>query len=70
MDLKTILLSVLLGLIVLGFISFGYMTYTLYNDSKQQTGAELLGNHSLFFYSQLVIYLLEFGVVGISFYKN
>lgn len=68
MNLKTVLVTALLFVIFMGFMSFALTTYVLYNDATSQAGDKLVNAHQLLFYLQLSIHILTFGLgVGIFF---
>lgn len=68
MNLKTLLVTSLLFILLMGLMSFGYLTYVLYNDATAQSGATHVGAHQLLFYGQVAMHVLAFGLgVGIYF---
>ena len=69
MHLRNIILTALLISLLIEFVTFGYLTYTLYNDTTTTGGQELVKKHPLFFYATLLLKLAEFGTVGTIIYK-
>lgn len=62
MNLKVILIIALIVVLLLGMISFGYMTYGIYNQATPLAGVKVVEGHQLFFYVQLAVYLVSIGV--------
>lgn len=68
MNLKTLLVTGLLFVILMGLMSFGYLTYAVYNNSTSQSGDKHIASHQLWFYVQVVMHVLAFGLgTGIYF---
>lgn len=65
MDFKTLLISSLLILILLSTLSFGFLTYTIYNGGSKAA----VTDHQLIFYIVAVLHVALFGVSGTIFYK-
>lgn len=70
MHLKNIILTALLIAMLIEFLTFGYLAYTFFNDTTTTGGKELVKKHPLFFYSTLMLKLVEFGIVGTIIYKG
>lgn len=68
MNFKTILAAVLLFLIVLGMVTYGYIIYTV-NSNTQKKGDEIVNGHKTLVYSVLFIQLLQFVASGLILYK-
>lgn len=70
MNLKRMLSTSLLVLIMVGLMTFGYTVYTIRADGTANTnGAALVTKHQALLYAQLVVHLLEFAMAGIVVYK-
>lgn len=70
MHLKMILSTILLVLIVVGFIHHGYTTYVIHNDSSIQAKGDVLKNHGWLVYGLMGIHLLQFVTAGLMVYKS
>lgn len=62
--------TILLVLIVVGFITYGYTTYVVNQSQTISTGSDVLAKHGLLVYGQLAIQLLQFAVAGLIVYKG
>lgn len=68
MNLKTILVTALLFVILMSAVSFGVLTYVLYKDDTSQKGDATVKAHIMLFYISLAMHLLTFGLgVGVFF---
>ncbi|KAG8175190.1 hypothetical protein JTE90_022613 [Oedothorax gibbosus] len=69
MNLKTILMTSLLAVILLTTVWFGFLTYGVYTDSAQQVGKDLVSKHQLLFYVMAALHVVSFGLGTAVWYK-
>lgn len=62
--------TILLVLILVGFITYGYTTYVVYQSQIITKGSDVLAKHGLLVYGQLAIQLLQFAVAGLIVYRG
>lgn len=70
MNLKMILLIALLVVLLMGLMTYGYLTYSIYNISTATTGDVIVKTNQLMFYANLVLNVLAFGLAGAVTYKG
>lgn len=70
MNLKNMLTSSLMVVILLSTVSFGYLTYAIYSDSTSKTGSAMVSGHQILFYVMGALHLITFGLGGAVFYKG
>lgn len=69
MNLKTILTTSLLVVIILSTFSFGFLTYGIYNDAVSAIGSAIITKHKVIFYVMAALHVVTFGLGGAVFYK-
>lgn len=69
-NLKQSLSIGLVVVILVGFITFGYMTYSMYQDVASQTGAAMIGKNQMYYYIQLLLHLTAFGISTVLVWKG
>ena len=69
MNLKTILTTSLLVVILLSTVSFGFLSYGIYKDATALAGPALMSKHQLMFYVMTVLHVVTFALGGAVFYK-
>lgn len=62
--------TILLVLILVGFITYGYTTYVVNQSQAITKGSDVLAKHGLLVYGQLAIQLLQFAVAGLIVYRG
>lgn len=70
MHLKMILSTILLVLIVVGFIHHGYTVYVIHNDAQIDSSTKVLSLHGWLVYGLMGIHLLQFVTAGFMVYKS
>lgn len=69
MQLKALLSVVLLILILVGFLTYAYSTYVMYNESAG-TPTDFVSKNKLLYLMHLIIYIGKFGVAALMMYKT
>lgn len=70
MGLKKILYSIFLLLLVVNFITYTFLTYTLYMDGTESKGTDKVKSHQLMYIIQLIVYLAQFGIGAVIALKT
>lgn len=70
MNLKLAMVLALLVIILISFITFGYVVHAMYQDTTNKTGADLVKGHQMLLYVQLAGYLLTLCLGAGIFYKG
>lgn len=73
MNLKMVLASAQLGLVVIGMLTFAYAVYSMHsfqNTGGSKIGKEVVEASQMFLYSELIIQLLQFVVSGLVVYNR
>jgi len=76
MNLKTILTTTLLILILFNTTGYGFLSYTIYNETTvgavtaaSNIGNAIISNHKILFYVLGALHLATFGLAGAIVYK-
>lgn len=64
MNFKFILLICLVVVILLGLVTFGYLTYAIYGTAATKIGSVVFTDNQLMFYVNLATHLLALGLAG------
>lgn len=73
MNLKMVLATAQLGLVVIGMLTFAYSVYSMHSivsSAGDKIGKAVVEKSQMFLYSELVIQLLQFVVSGLIVYNR
>lgn len=71
MNLKLILVTTELVLIVVGMLTFAYAVYSMHTDAvtANNTGEKVVNAHRMLLYAHLVVQLLQLTTAALIMYK-